>query len=1535
MSPKISQAQLNANNKTYAVDDFRNMVNYKTGTNKGYVRFSLGQNGQLKLEKFNNKVDVPLSWRSNTKTEHNRAMREKFAEALGNDLKYASDATRLRIREKILSPKDSAGRVQEGKALSRRDIKAALEEFDKVFNTQSGRSTLLSNFFQVAMKECGFKGDVETFKRDYMKLDANNLGSEMLEKYCEETGGEGPLPERMLKSEVDFRALLSRLDGLLDAAKQRVAIDTGLKGLVGAALETGDAFGLDIANQGGGKFLSDIRAGLTRMLALKGIQNAGNYLEVFLAKVLPFYLQDGIANVRDYAGGDKAKEAEAIKANFDFEELVDFAAKFIGEAKEAAANAANAKPLTDKDYGVLQQTMENLVETKENVDINLLVAKTVMQNANVTAAQAKGFGGKVVSMKELFRSDAAVENCAARFVIKHFARGSENMLQQEATTVGEVKKFLNDKLVPALQLQSGERWSDGNGNYMQNGGVKEFIKKLTDHMQDVIDQIGGGKDLYKKLFSHTLPDIINKRIEKAVKRGDRMHFEGGENGGLDFAAKQINRVAMAYREFCTGKAEAMAQKAVDGFNKMLARQQKQGNITGEEYASLKGVFLARIKNAFERAVERYFQSPPPEEMSDDVQKDVKSEVQRLVKLFNEEKSAAISETSLRLNTAILSHSLGDAQGVKAKRDLMDASKAVDAFVENLSKREKPLDKQFGERALRCGLEKLYFQTLDKMLQNRKVGKKPIDAQFVEDVQKAFAKAADDHVAKAETFAKKLDETVRKQVNELVNSLIDPNDSLKDYVALGKDERKALVDALTADAMLSEHSNIGTLKEHFLENPESAGEESAEAVVKRESAKGNTLQNLRSDVLRAGKQRILAAAAWLDNTDEQGQTLEARLLADEKQRLKNANPEVSKEEIANIAKERMGGVMKRANDFVILYTIGGRKGFTERIGKELAASSDARMKTYTKFRAEFLKLVQPSLDKCSSLGKENLDAKLAMVLEDASRQDPPPDPKILARAFDKMLTDMVNGIIDKKFDAYVAYSKAYTAAFNNANPVLNDKVEARVAELKDAGATDDDIVFFRETIVPRLRDQMEYEISEKSEDWLGQAGKDKAAKLFDDTFNLIKRDIESVKLDPSDEKGFEDALRSSLDNLGFVEFMDDPATSAAVKENVTTWLKGDNVQEILKNMRRAQMTTHVYDRYSQAKPAQEAREAMRAFNDSLRAAVTGIQGQILMKDFNATKLEPVLKLFELWLEQYDLPKLEISRGVGGVWTLKDMALEHFTKRVKDLQQRIATEGEGAVKEPLLSPEYLDSFVKFIHHNGTAVMLAEMKDKVKAREMTKIIESSSPGIFNVDKAKENGEPLNVVAAINVNKASLDKLFDMNMQIVENEMRDEASTVESLKRWRENIEERFAKHMRNTNALRVLSDTRVCHVRQLNEIGPKSLSFLNEAISNHFGGVNIMTSNKVSDKLKTEAQFFFAAMTSSFVEQTQNTVKELESKALKTVHNPLKSHQNFPIDTSSESALSDKFRVIAKATVEAACDTPKFRGLVKQFKKELGIK
>ncbi len=89
--PKITQDQLDRNGGIYGVGDFRRMVNYTSGTNKGYVRFAATPDGKLRIEKFNNKVDVPLSWRSNTSEAHNKSIRAKFAAGIAGDLKFMGE----------------------------------------------------------------------------------------------------------------------------------------------------------------------------------------------------------------------------------------------------------------------------------------------------------------------------------------------------------------------------------------------------------------------------------------------------------------------------------------------------------------------------------------------------------------------------------------------------------------------------------------------------------------------------------------------------------------------------------------------------------------------------------------------------------------------------------------------------------------------------------------------------------------------------------------------------------------------------------------------------------------------------------------------------------------------------------------------------------------------------------------------------------------------------------------------------------------------------------------------------------------------------------------------------------------------------------------------------------------------------------------------------------------------------------------------------------------------------------------------------
>ena len=91
LSDKIANQRLtmDAQNKVHSLDEFRSTVNYVNTTNKGYVRFTTkGGNGGLAIEKFNNVIDMPLSWRTNVSSSHNRAIRQALERSLNPYLEY-------------------------------------------------------------------------------------------------------------------------------------------------------------------------------------------------------------------------------------------------------------------------------------------------------------------------------------------------------------------------------------------------------------------------------------------------------------------------------------------------------------------------------------------------------------------------------------------------------------------------------------------------------------------------------------------------------------------------------------------------------------------------------------------------------------------------------------------------------------------------------------------------------------------------------------------------------------------------------------------------------------------------------------------------------------------------------------------------------------------------------------------------------------------------------------------------------------------------------------------------------------------------------------------------------------------------------------------------------------------------------------------------------------------------------------------------------------------------------------------------------
>ena len=244
METTITEAQLKSiRSGAGRIDEYRSMVNYETGTNKGYVRFSLDDHGKFTVQKFNNKVDVPLSLRHNTSATHNKTVREKFAQALESDMRFMSSEARDEINDMILRPKvenkaKNGQAVDAGKALSRRDVKAVFDKFDKQFNTLLGRQSILSNFFAKALKgtryEKKFSGDFvfsDDFVQEYLAPIDRGIAAKL--KACLEVGDpEVPAkdPRKTMKmNESEFRKVLHQLGQVMDQFKIRQNVSDAVK----------------------------------------------------------------------------------------------------------------------------------------------------------------------------------------------------------------------------------------------------------------------------------------------------------------------------------------------------------------------------------------------------------------------------------------------------------------------------------------------------------------------------------------------------------------------------------------------------------------------------------------------------------------------------------------------------------------------------------------------------------------------------------------------------------------------------------------------------------------------------------------------------------------------------------------------------------------------------------------------------------------------------------------------------------------------------------------------------------------------------------------------------------------------------------------------------------------------------------------------------------------------------------------------------------------------------------------------------------
>lgn len=1552
MSKTITQAQLNANQKTYAIDDYRKMVNYTSGTNKGYVRFARESDGTLKIQKFNNKIDVPLSWRSNTSAAHNKAVREKFLAAMEKDLAYLSNADA--IKDLILRPKNKAQQVDTGLALSRRELKKIFEKFDAEFNTGTGRIRIVENFYQSAMERCGFHGTKADFIDRYLKPQMHGVDpTKTLYFETDDANAENPDPtKRMKMDETGFRAYLLSLDNLVSAAMNRIDAESACKGIARAAAQKDAGFGLNLPEQD----VAKVRASLTALFQTEhipdinlGFGTAGTGLELFLKKVLPVMVRQAAENIKTYAeNNDNAAVEEMLDAELNFDRVFDMAKRFIEGARQAVETASNIEipPKEDKDafdkfVSAVQQMQRNAKSTIEQLAVLQDARQAFVFKVNAPKGQYENFAQDVAKLTPTYIKEAHVDDFTAKFLRANFAQVARDIPQVSADFRQKAKEHI-DQLVVAGQINYGERWVIGVGADLKDtklkgsSGADKFLEELSDAAIDIANEEKGGMPMLNNLLTRTIPKILNQRIHNALASKGQARMYLDPDSRLKVIA-QLKLVGKSYRKFFLEREEILLGKAMNGIKSQLDRLLKKGNITQAERDNLLNDFATRLKTALSRAVERFYEAAPldPEETDEQT---INKGVKKLEQLFSEEKDDVIADMRQRMSTITLTNAYGGQQ----RRALLDTKKHVDDCVAKLEADNVKLTVDLPSGDFETALHKLYYKVLEQKLEGQKLGHKQIGENLNQSVQDEFVSQAKKLVSTVNTLSKDLDANMRKYIEATTDAALQ-NNKLDYYeMDLGKDEMKALHKSFADGVLLAMKGLLDAEKRKFLAHPETY----TKKTVKPEDLAlsfftdcgpekmytEDSIAQIFNGVIDA---RHSAVMSWLHNpTGANGNSTFAKdLVTAEKTRVSAGDSPLKKyadklpaNELSNILNAAVDQVLKRAEKYSVSYATGGRDKFNERIGKEIRAIVDKRVKAMAEFREGFVKDAAPIIAKYvdslrteTKSGIEVATAKRDQILDELSRNPELPKLKGFAVAFDGMLQKMVKDKIDMKVADFLKYSETVTKAYDQCIPAYEEHLRARFGELRAAGATDEDIQHIETNLMPVLRDDMATQLQHDPDFYAGAHGPLGAQRWADSQIELFLSHLKAINL--STDEG----LKETLASIGLTRIAKTPETFANARREINTYIGNEGVQKLLAETRKAVLTSSAYGfNTTSAAPVAAARK-IAEFRNDVKSALLGLQRMVLQERFDVKQVEPAVELFQMWLRKYNLPDILVSTMSLGSVKLEDAAVAHFNARIAKLKQEIAT--NGYTEEALLSPTYVMDLLHYINKLGRTAMFVSMEADLVNRRMTEITTAKENARIYGGAVTEPGQaPVSKELAM-LNFTGLREHVLYALRNAELALRQKVVSFEDMYRWKDLIQEEFDKQVADTGAnIELYKRFAQSRVEMIDAIDRPEVSgdevikgYLLDSLQEHFKGKDIRDEKVISRKFlqdnNVSAMFLINYLSDQLiakVAQTKATLKEFAN------NNPRPDEVHLQL--LSVKQLENRFRQDADEIVEAMALQPK---------------
>ena len=990
--------------------------------------------------------------------------------------------------------------------------------------------------------------------------------------------------------------------------------------------------------------------------------------------------------------------------------------------------------------------------------------------------------------------EVAIDNHAIEYAKKNFCQGMMPGVKKVEVDVngmpvdgGIIKKA--EDTVANIKIAAELNWGVTGNDKSVNVEVKnkqrlvyaESAEKLMYEMETkaamLTNSVKGGVKLYQRLLAGPVSNMLNQKIADAKAGGVEAKLNIGEDSYKAFE-DQMRAARDAWMQFVNGEIDNIIQADNARFTSHVNRLVKRGNISNNDRLNLLGDFKARMWKAGTLAIDRFFfeNTPFPLPASGKVEDMAEFAHKRLLELYQEARADVRNELKQRIAVMVIENKLP----FEYRQWFTDLQARLLQCRESLDAGNYKLKGEVDKAAFKEALVKVWYNAVASRFADHKVDFGDTDWEdFCRRTMSKFIADAKSLIKNYNAAVDRIDTKIQTEFSNAIDTELFGHKSYAYYKQeLGKNEYEAMCEDVTKDFKFQKKADIDAMKRRILEHPgaftksDFTDDKIIAEMLSTFDKDYNKYSPRNRNLLYAqiARTRQTSVEEWLICPKGTASTtdLHTDLAANFSRRLKDLNlidgkidPTNDNSKIVDAAKDiplverntiintAINEVLSRARKYAISYSCGGREAFLARVEREVRERVDARVHAYAAFRKEFMPLAMKILDKYPAFGEATLKLKLNSVLLEQCRQSTFPKAKSFAVAFEGRISKSLHDHITMQEEEFATYWKDIEKIYDKCVTAFNQKVASMEDELREAGATEEDLVYMREKLMPAMRSQLDAEIQRKPESYArveGDGQIDYGVRLARTKAELVVTDMKNalnnIKITTNAQGEITDAEGVSnllFFTIGFRPLAREDQAAPIVKKAIEDWLKIEGSAELVAAARKGVMMLAAYGPTAVGTEVRNAKFAVESFTNAMKHLLIGISSDFLHKEFTNEQVAPAIELFKYWLAAYKLPtNLKVQVAGAGDDTIEQHAIRHFTTRIAEVMQKIvAARMENANLPPnaaelhedevLLSADYIKSFVEFINGLSVSAIFANKQEEMIKAYRDKIV-ASRPDLYD---------------------------------------------------------------------------------------------------------------------------------------------------------------------------------------------------------------